>query len=143
MEVGVLEGVLGRFLASGMPISEFSPSQRRLISIKEHLGLLLNTRRGSIKHLPDYGLPDISEICDNMPESLDMLQKAIKETVEKYEPRLTRVRVVEHEDPEASTTAFRVSFDLVAHVIGGSTAYFRARFSTVSPVQISALQRRQ
>ena len=36
-----------------------------------------------------------------------------------------------------------VSFDLVAHVIGGSTAYFRARFSTVSPVQISALQRRQ
>jgi type VI secretion system protein len=135
---------MGRFLSTGSLISEVDENQQRLISIREHLAALFNTRRGSIFHLPDYGLPDITEICDNMPESIDTLRKAIKETVETYEPRLTKVQVKKYEVSEENSTAFRVYFDLIAQVIdNGSTAYFRARFSTSSPVQINTLRRQR
>jgi type VI secretion system protein len=143
MKVGLIEGVMGRFL-SGQPISDVRDEERqRLMSIKEHLASLFNTRRGSLNHLSDYGLPDISEIYDNMPESIGMLQRAIKETVETYEPRLTQVQVLKHEEAEEHSTAFSVSFDLIAQIVDGPTAYFRAHFSTIGPVQVNPLRRRQ
>ena len=71
-----------------------------------------------------------------MPESIETLRRAIKETAEKYEPRLTRVVVKKHEEATENSTAFRVSFDLTVQIFDGSTASFRARFSTSSPVQI-------
>jgi type VI secretion system protein len=142
MKVGLLEGIMGRFL-SGQPISDVPSSQHRLLSIKEHLAALFNTRRGSLSHLPDYGLPDISEICDNMPESIGMLRRAIEETVREYEPRLTQVQVVEHEEAGGNSTAFSVSFNLIAQIVDGPPAYFRAHFSTLSPAQVNTLQRRQ
>ena len=142
MEVGLLEGIMGRFISSDLPISTVSENQHRLISIKEHLSALFNTRRGSIGHLPDYGLPDISVICDKMPDSVEMLRKAIKETVEKYEPRLTDVKVIERKSMDENSKVFSVSFDLIAQVVAGPTAYFRARFSTMGPAEVKTLQRR-
>ncbi|MFQ6043331.1 MAG: type VI secretion system baseplate subunit TssE [Candidatus Poribacteria bacterium] len=141
MEVGLLEGVMGRFL-SGNPISDTTENQR-LLSIKEHLVALFNTRRGSLGHLPDYGLPDISEICDNMPESIAELQRTIKETVDKYEPRLKQVQVLKHEEADENSTAFSVSFNIIAQIVDGPPAYFRARFSTLNPAQVNNLRRRQ
>lgn len=133
---------MGRFL-SGQPISDVPEREQRLTSIKEHLASLFNTRRESLSHLPDYGLPDISEICDNMPESVGMLQRAIKGTIEKYEPRLTQVQVLRHEEAEENSTAFSVSFNVIAQVVDGSNAYFRAHFSTLGPAQVNTLRRRQ
>ena len=142
VKVGLLEGVMGRFL-SGWPISEIPENQHLLLSIREHLVALFNTRRGSLGHLDDYGLPDISEVCDKMPGSIAELQKAIRETIVKYEPRIKQVQVVEHEEADENSTAFSVSFNIFAQIVDGPPAYFRARFSTLSPTQVNNLLRRQ
>jgi type VI secretion system protein len=62
-------------------------------SIRAHLTRLLNSRRGSLIHLPDYGLPDVTEIYQGLPYSIDALIDAIKNTIEKYEPRLHNISI--------------------------------------------------
>ena len=62
-------------------------------SIRNHLKMLLNSRRETLIHLPDYGLPDLSVVYRNFPDSLEMIRQAIGETIRNYEPRLSRVKV--------------------------------------------------
>lgn len=63
-------------------------------SIGRHLNHLFNSRRGTVAHLPLYGLPDISEIYQNLPNSLDGFIESVRKTILHYEPRLSQVRVV-------------------------------------------------
>ncbi len=62
-------------------------------SVRNSLKILLNTRRGSLPHIPDYGLPDVSEIYKDFPDSIASLRQAISETIRKFEPRLTDIDV--------------------------------------------------
>ncbi len=62
-------------------------------AIKDHLVVLLNTRRGSIAHLPEFGLPDLADIYKGYPESLHYLGAEIKRTIEKFETRITKLKV--------------------------------------------------
>lgn len=62
-------------------------------AIRDHLVLLLNTRRGAIPHLEDYGLPDLSDIYKGYPESLHYLGAEIKRTIERFEPRLIHTKI--------------------------------------------------
>ena len=86
-------------------------------AVMDHLNLLLNTRRGGVPHLPEYGLPDISEIFQSFPESIEMLRRAIQATIQKYEPRLVGVvvRLVETGDVEAKI--FRVTFQVTGTIV--------------------------
>jgi len=61
--------------------------------IREHLTCLLNSRHGTVPHLPDYGLPDVAHIYQKLPYSIADLVFAITKTVEKYEPRLSNICV--------------------------------------------------
>jgi type VI secretion system protein len=132
-EVGLFEALRGRFL-SGDKISDVPPEQRLHQSIIDHLTFLLNTRRGSISYLPDYGLPDISGIYQNMPESVDVLKQAMKETIEKYEPRMKKpVRLVEQ---EPHTDGFVLTFLLIAQLVDGGAVHLRTRFSNLGYAEI-------
>jgi type VI secretion system protein len=62
-------------------------------SVREHLVRLLNTRRGSLVHLPTYGVPDIGEIYRGLPYSLNHLKNIIIYLIEHYEPRLKNVSI--------------------------------------------------
>ena len=42
----------------------------------------------------DYGLPDFSDLVYSFPESIREIEKAIRLTIQKYEPRLKTVRVI-------------------------------------------------
>jgi len=61
--------------------------------IRSHLNFLLLCRQGSHKHLPDYGLPDITQVYQNLPDSINDFIKAIQTTITRYEPRLNDVTV--------------------------------------------------
>jgi type VI secretion system lysozyme-like protein len=61
-------------------------------SIVENLKLVLQTRQGSVLHLPDFGIPDIRQIYFD-EGTIDSVPKKISETILKYEPRLVDVRV--------------------------------------------------
>jgi type VI secretion system protein len=62
-------------------------------AVVSHLKILLNTRQGSCSTAPDYGLPEISEVLYDFPEAIGIMQRAIKNLLQTYEPRLKNVQV--------------------------------------------------
>lgn len=135
MNQGLFESLTGQFLDK-TPIDAVAPHSRRLISIMDHLARMFNTRSGSIPHLVGYGLPDISEIYRKMPDGLEELKKAIETTIEKYEPRLKKVKVVKRDtDP---TKKFSLEFILTGELREGGMVRFQTTFtsmgnSTIAP----------
>ncbi len=62
-------------------------------SVLTHLRNMLNTRQGSVPTLPGYGLPDFNDIASNFPDAIFELRRVIKQSIDHYEPRLSRVKV--------------------------------------------------
>ena len=94
-KVNVIMITLFDILSENSAQNVLNPPQQLYLSISSHLLKLLNTRRGSLVHLPDYGIPDLAEIYQDLPYSVNRLVQAIKHTIEKYEPRLTNVKVMQ------------------------------------------------
>lgn len=69
------------------------PSRDQLTSIKDHLYCLLNTRQGSLSHIPEYGLPDIVTLFQNLPDANFTFVTEVTKLIENYEPRLSQVQV--------------------------------------------------
>jgi type VI secretion system protein len=134
MKQALFENLTGHFL-DGTPVESVPVNTRGIMSIMDHLNRLFNTREGSLPHLKDYGLPDISEIYRKMPHGIEELQKAIKRTVEKYEPRLVKVKVTPREtDP----TDFRLVFILSGELAeGGGLVRFQTTFTSLGNSSIA------
>jgi type VI secretion system protein len=126
MEAGLLDVLLGHFL-DGQAVPDEVPAHQRLRSIIDNLNRLVNTRRGSVSHLPDYGLPDISQVYRELPYSIDGLRTAIKHVVEKYEPRLRRVKVEQQQTREGEYE-MRVSFIVTGELREGQRVQFQTTF---------------
>ncbi len=62
-------------------------------SILRHLKRILNTKQGNAPIAEDYGVPDFSEFMSALPRSVGELERSIRLAIQKYEPRLTGVRV--------------------------------------------------
>lgn len=82
-------------------------------SILTHLHLLLNSREGSVPHLPGYGLTDLGEIYARLPDSEPVIRRKLLDLITGYEPRLRNV-VVERIDaqPHASHLEVVVRYQL-------------------------------
>jgi type VI secretion system protein len=134
MKQALFENLTGHFL-DGTPIEAVAAQNRGIVSIMDHLNRLFNTREGSLVHLKDYGLPDISEIYRKMPHGIEELQKAIKRTVEKYEPRLTKVKVTPR---ETDAQDFRLVFILSGELAeGGGLVRFQTTFTSMGNSSIA------
>ena len=139
MNQGLFESLTGHFL-DGSPVSSIAASSRRTVSVMDHLNRLFNTREGSIPHLKDYGLPDISEIYRKMPDGIDELRAAIKTTVEKYEPRLRNVKVVRRQSENKTQ---KLEFILSGELVGGGLVRFQTVFTDMGNSSISPWKRPQ
>jgi type VI secretion system protein len=128
MEAGLIDVILGHFL-DGQAVADEDSAHRKLRSIIDNLSRLFNTRRGSISHIPDYGLPDISQVYRDLPYSIDGLRAAIKQVVEKYEPRLRRVRVEQQQGREEDYE-MRVSFIVSGELLQGQKVQFQTTFKS-------------
>lgn len=95
-------------------------------SISTHLMRLLNSRRGSLSHLPDYGIPDLAEIYQNLPYSINRLIQAMKQTIEKYEPRLVKVRVIQK---PATNNDYLLHLEIHGQLFSGELMQFDSFFS--------------
>jgi type VI secretion system protein len=127
MEAGLIDVLIGRFL-DGQPVVDEDSRQHRILSIIDNLTRLFNTRRGSLDHMPDYGLPDITQVYRDLPYSIDGLRAAIKDVVERYEPRLRRVRVEKHE--KEGDFDMRVSFIVSGELMKGQKVQFQTTFTS-------------
>lgn len=70
-------------------------------SVVAHLNWLLNSRRDRHPQLEGYGLPDLHDYMHS-PNPEVALAVELKRVIEKYEPRLTRVRVSPEAGPEGT-----------------------------------------
>lgn len=66
---------------------------RQIHSIMNHLQRVLNTKQGSVPVAEDYGIPDFTDMpgAYSSGATHDM-ERIIRQVIEKYEPRLTKVR---------------------------------------------------
>jgi len=103
-------------------------------SIRNHLKVLLNSRSGSSQYLPDYGIPDISKIYQDMPESLDLLARKIEKGVRTYEPRLTNVRVsLVNKDQEEQ---FRATYLVEAEISPEGLIMFQTHLNANGEIEV-------
>jgi type VI secretion system protein len=76
---------------------------RRIVdSVLRHLQRILNTKQGNVPIAEDYGVPDFSDFLNALPGSVREIEKTIRLAIQKYEPRLSAVRVSfipQEEDP--------------------------------------------
>ncbi|WP_455927649.1 type VI secretion system baseplate subunit TssE [Pseudomonas capeferrum] len=63
------------------------------LSVLDNLRRILNSRAGSLSHLPDYGLPDMAQTLQGLPASAHGLMGTLMNTLLKYEPRLEAVNI--------------------------------------------------
>jgi type VI secretion system protein len=87
--MGFLEKLLGPLPGS----AQRSPVRWVGDPIRNHLMLLLNTRRGSLGHIPEYGMPDVASYYSDYPTSLSYLRSEIMDLIRRFEPRLSDVNV--------------------------------------------------
>jgi type VI secretion system protein len=129
---------LAGLYADGTPVDVVPVSQRRAKSIADHLHRLFNTRQGTVSHLPDYGLPDISEIYRKLPGSLKELEETLVMLTTKYEPRLERVRI---RPVMASEKDFRLTFEMSAVIKGGERIMLKTSFATTGESDVETMSR--
>jgi type VI secretion system protein len=96
------------------PLSTNQSTEELAESILNNLKRMLNTRQGGpMIHPDDYGMLDITDVYTRFPDSIADVQRAIKTTIEKYEPRLKNVQV-EHtgEGMDLQTLKFKITAQL-------------------------------
>lgn len=99
-------------------------------AVTEHLQKMLNTRAGATLTAPDYGMIEISEMLHEFPDALGVVQRAIKNAITKYEPRLknVQVRLVQ---PEEDENQLFVYFEVTAQLVHPNGERQPVRFSTM------------
>jgi type VI secretion system protein len=91
--------------------------QEKLRSAIRNLQNLFNAWAGHAPAQMDLGLPPPSEIAHGYPQSIPLVIKAIRTCIEKYEPRLTDVRVMHVESEEA---VLQLRFKVDAKLVTGT-----------------------
>ncbi|TLG93997.1 type VI secretion system baseplate subunit TssE [Pseudomonas edaphica] len=76
-----------------MDLHRVREEDQQTLSVLDNLQRILNSRAGSLSHLPDYGLPDMGQILQGLPASAHGLMNTLVHTLLKYEPRLAAVQI--------------------------------------------------
>ncbi|APA89763.1 type VI secretion system baseplate subunit TssE (plasmid) [Paraburkholderia sprentiae WSM5005] len=97
----------------GAPLDAYDDRTLEIMSVQQNVRRILNTRAGALKHLPDYGLPDLTNIYKALPASSHLLRQQMEATLLKYEPRIRAidVEITDNQDP-----GVLVSFEMTCHM---------------------------
>ncbi|MEB6337969.1 type VI secretion system baseplate subunit TssE [Serratia rhizosphaerae] len=87
------EMLYGNFVGD-LDLQNISEQNQVILSVLDNMQRILNCRAGTLAHLPDYGLPDMTKILQGMPGTAHQLLKTFSEVLLKYEPRLKSITVI-------------------------------------------------
>lgn len=76
-----------------LDLHQISEEDQHTLSVLDNMQRILNSRAGTLAHLPDYGLPDMGQILQGLPATAHGLMRTMQETLTRYEPRLTAVNI--------------------------------------------------
>lgn len=121
MQQGLFEALTGHFY-DGTSLEAVAVTSWRLRSVTDNLNRIFTTRRGSLSHLPDYGLPDICDAYRRGAVGAEELRLAVQAAICRYEPRLRSIRVIPR---PMCRSEFRLVFFVEAQMQGGMRLAFR------------------
>ncbi|BAK14026.1 type VI secretion system baseplate subunit TssE [Pantoea ananatis] len=87
------ELLAGNF-SGGLSLNQVSEENQVILSVLDNMQRILNCRAGTLAHLPDYGLPDMTKILQGMPGTAHEMMGTLSAVLLKYEPRLKKITVV-------------------------------------------------
>ena len=87
------EMLTGNF-TGGLDLHQVSEQNQVILSVLDNMQRVLNCRAGTLAHLPDYGLPDMTRVLQGMPGTAHELMGILSAVLLKYEPRLKKINVV-------------------------------------------------
>jgi type VI secretion system protein len=128
--------LLGQFISEVINPDEIGPQQfdkltedqKLSLSIVENLRMILTTRRGSVQHLPDFGVSDILQIYIRSENPIESLKQELKQVILKYEPRIKEVIM---ETSEFDQKTLRASLKIIVKVKDSpNTEILLTEFST-------------
>ncbi|CCJ71103.1 Uncharacterized protein similar to VCA0109 [Cronobacter condimenti 1330] len=131
------EILYGHF-AGGLALNEISEEHQVILSVLDNMQRILNTRAAA-KHLPDYGLPDMTKILQGMPGTTHELISTLSAVLLKYEPRLKRLDVV----LLAQTTPGELRYAIDAELKGAGLVRYGTTFMPEGRVLIRHLKQQQ
>ena len=113
-------------------------------SVLAHLSKLLNTRQGSTIISPDFGVPDLAAMTTSpSAENVARIESILASVVERFEPRLTGVKVVfspSDDDP------LKMSFSLqgtLAGQVSDAAVFFQTVLSPSGRISIQRAREAQ
>lgn len=104
----MLYGNIGGYL----DLDQISEENQVILSVLDNMQRILNCRAGSLAHLPDYGMPDMSLILQGMPGTAHQLISVLSEVLLKYEPRLKSLKVVMLEQTAPGELRYAIDAEL-------------------------------
>ncbi len=87
------ETLFGNFIG-GLDLNQVSEQNQIILSVLDNMQRILNCRAGTLAHLPDYGLPDMTKVLQGMPGTAHEMMETLSTVLLKYEPRLKKITVV-------------------------------------------------
>ena len=105
------EMLSGNF-SGGLNLNQVSEQNQVILSVLDIMQRILNCRAGTLAHLPDYGLPDMTKILQGMPGTAHQLITTLSAVLLKYEPRLNRINVVMQEQIQAGELRYAIDAEL-------------------------------
>ena len=90
-------------VAGALELNHVSEENQLILSVLDNMQRILNCRAGTLAHLPDYGLPDMTK-SSGMPGTAHQLIATLSGVLLKYEPRLKSLNVtlLEQTQPRAA-----------------------------------------
>ena len=105
------EMMSGNF-SGGLNLNQVSEQNQVILSVLDNMQRILNCRAGTLAHLPDYGMPDMTKILQGMPGTAHQLITTLSAVLLKYEPRLNRINVVMQEQIQAGELRYAIDAEL-------------------------------
>ncbi len=105
------ETLFGNF-TGGLELNQVREEDQVILSVLDNMQRILNCRAGTLAHLPDYGLPDMTKILQGMPGTAHELISALSTVLLKYEPRLEKITVVLMEQTQPGELRYAIDAQL-------------------------------
>lgn len=105
------EMLTGNF-TGGLELHQVSEQNQVILSVLDNMQRILNARKGTLSHLPDYGLPDMSKILQGLPGTAHQLMNTLSSVLLKYEPRLKSLTITLLEQKMPGELAYAIDAEL-------------------------------
>lgn len=132
---GLFEKVTGHF-ANGAAVEDFDAATQTFLSVQDNVQRILNSRRGGLLHVPDYGLDDLTEVYRDLPASTLRLKRVMEHTLLKYEPRLKAIEIaIADAEP-----GMLLSFTMTCHLHEAGLVRFGTHFLPDGKTRLTLLK---